>query len=109
MTENIDIVKSTLIASMRESFASLVSDTLAGVAQDVEAYAAQLADEFARHLARPASEADQAERSMMHLRAQVAQIAAKRGMVVSRALLARVEAAVADVARFAIGVLLALK
>lgn len=106
--ENKDNSLNEMLSALKGAFEDVVKNALRGAQGDVKAYAQQLAQEYGKYLWRQYKDGDYAaERNLEHLEAQVALIAVKRELVISRESLAQLKVALETAAAIGIRALIA--
>ena len=97
-----------IVAALKDGFQALVKEALAGAQGDLKAYAVQLAQEYGRNLWRQYRDGDKvAAENLRDLKAQVALLAVKRELIVTREALERIKQIVEDALAIGARVLIA--
>ena len=97
-----------IVAALKDGFQELVKEALTGAQGDVKAYAVILAQEYGRDLWRQYRDGDKvAAENLRDLKAQVALIAVKRELIVTREAIERIKQIVEDALAIGARVLIA--
>ncbi len=94
MSEDLKNFTKEMLAALQQGCTESLVKILVGVDGDVQKFAASFADEYAKYLALSYVNDAEAMRNIGHLKAQIALLAVKHGIVASREVLAQIRAAI---------------